>query len=72
MRFDTSQIEELSVDRKALMDIATAGVGAGIFTINEARATLGLGELEEVPEAEAVEPEEPAETETPDVEMEPE
>jgi hypothetical protein len=52
------------------MDIATAGVGAGIFTINEARATLGLGELEEVPAAEAVEPEEPAETETPDVEME--
>ncbi len=70
VRFDTSQIEELSVDRKALMDIATAGVGAGIFTINEARATLGLGELEEVPAVEAVEPEEPAETETPEAEME--
>jgi HK97 family phage portal protein len=70
VRFDTSQIEELSVDRKALMDIATAGVGAGIFTINEARATLGLGELEEVPAVEAVEPEDPAETETPEAEME--
>jgi len=70
VRFDTSQIEELSVDRKALMDIATAGVGAGIFTVNEARATLGLGELEEVPAVEAVEPEEPAETETPEAEME--
>jgi len=46
VRFDTSQIEELSVDRKALMDIAAAGVGAGILTVNEARATLGLGEME--------------------------
>jgi hypothetical protein len=45
-------------------------VGAGIFTINEARATLGLGELEEVPAAEAVEPEEPADTGTPEAEME--
>ena len=63
VRFDTSQIEELSVDRKALMDIATAGVGAGIFTVNEARATLGLGEMEEVPAVEAAEPEEAGETE---------
>ena len=62
VRFDTSQIEELSVDRKALMDIATAGVAAGIFTVNEARATLGLGELEEVPAVEAAEPEEPADS----------
>ena len=60
VRFDTSQIEELSVDRKALMDIATAGVAAGIFTVNEARATLGLGEMEETPAVEAAEPEEPA------------
>lgn len=62
VRFDTSQIEELSVDRKALMDIAAAGVGAGIFTINEARATLGLGELEETPVVEAAELEEPADS----------
>lgn len=62
VRFDTSQIEELSVDRKALMDIATAGVAAGIFTVNEARATLGLGELKEVPAVEAAEPKEPADS----------
>ena len=62
VRFDTSQIEELSVDRKALMDIATAGVAAGIFTVNEARATLGLGEMEEVPVVEAAEPKEPADS----------
>jgi hypothetical protein len=70
VRFDTSQIEELSVDRKALMDIATAGVNAGIFTVNEARATLGLGEMEEPPEAEAEEPKEPVEIETPEAELE--
>jgi hypothetical protein len=56
VRFDTSQIEELSVDRKALMDIAAAGVGAGILTVNEARATLGLGEMEE-PEGSAMDSE---------------
>jgi HK97 family phage portal protein len=70
VRFDTSQIEELSVDRKALMDIATAGVNAGIFTVNEARATLGLGEMEEPEEVEAVEPEEPTTDATVDPEME--
>jgi hypothetical protein len=70
VRFDTSQIEELSVDRKALMDIATAGVNAGIFTVNEARATLGLGEMEEPEEVEAVEPEEPAADASVDPEME--
>jgi hypothetical protein len=70
VRFDTSQIEELSVDRKALMDIATAGVNAGIFTVNEARATLGLGEMEEPEEVEAVEPEEPTTDATVDLEME--
>lgn len=70
VRFDTSQIEELSVDRKALMDIATAGVNAGIFTVNEARATLGLGEMEEPEEVEAVEPEEPAADSPVDPEME--
>ena len=72
VRFDTAQIEELAVDRKALMDIAVAGVNAGIFTVDEARATLGLGELEEVPAVEAEEPEEPGETEseTPETEME--
>ena len=70
VRFDTSQIEELSVDRKALMDIATAGVNAGIFTLNEARATLGLGEMEEPEEVEAVEPEEPAADASIDPEME--
>jgi hypothetical protein len=52
------------------MDIATAGVNAGIFTVNEARATLGLGEMEEPPEAEAKEPDEPVETETPEAELE--
>lgn len=70
VRFDTSQIEELSVDRKALMDIATAGVNAGIFTVNEARATLGLGEMEEPEEVEAVEPEEPTTDASVDPEME--
>ena len=70
VRFDTSQIEELSVDRKALMDIATAGVNAGIFTVNEARATLGLGEMEEPEEVEAVEPEEPSTDSSVDPEME--
>ena len=70
VRFDTSQIEELSVDRKALMDIATAGVNAGIFTVNEARATLGLGEMEEPEEVEAVEPEEPSTDSSIDPEME--
>lgn len=70
VRFDTSQIEELSVDRKALMDIATAGVNAGVFTVNEARATLGLGEMEEPEEVEAVEPEEPAADSPVDPEME--
>jgi hypothetical protein len=70
VRFDTSQIEELSVDRKALMDIATAGVNAGIFTVNEARATLGLGEMEEPPESDSDEPDEPVETETPEAELE--
>jgi HK97 family phage portal protein len=70
VRFDTSQIEELSVDRKALMDIATAGVNAGIFSVNEARATLGLGEMEEPEEVEAVEPEEPAADSPVDPEME--
>jgi HK97 family phage portal protein len=70
VRFDTSQIEELSVDRKALMDIATAGVNAGIFSVNEARATLGLGEMEEPEEVEAVEPEEPSTDSSIDPEME--
>ena len=70
VRFDTSQIEELSVDRKALMDIATAGVNSGIFTVNEARATLGLGEMEEPEEVEAVEPEEPSTDSSVDPEME--
>jgi HK97 family phage portal protein len=70
VRFDTSQIEELSVDRKALMDIATAGVNAGIFSVNEARATLGLGEMEEPEEVEAVEPEEPSTDASVDPEME--
>jgi hypothetical protein len=70
VRFDTSQIEELSVDRKALMDIATAGVNAGIFTVNEARATLGLGEMEEPEEVEAVEPEKPSTDSSVDPEME--
>ena len=70
VRFDTSQIEELSVDRKALMDIATAGVNAGIFSVNEARATLGLGEMEEPEEVEAVEPEEPSTDSSVDPEME--
>ena len=70
VRFDTSQIEELSVDRKALMDIATAGVNAGIFSVNEARATLGLGEMEEPEDVEAVEPEEPSTDASVDPEME--
>jgi HK97 family phage portal protein len=70
VRFDTSQIEELSVDRKALMDIATAGVNAGIFTVNEARATLGLGEMEEPEEVEAVEPEKTSTDSSVDPEME--
>ena len=52
------------------MDIATAGVNAGIFSVNEARATLGLGEMEEPEEVEAVEPEEPSTDSSVDPEME--
>jgi hypothetical protein len=52
------------------MDIATAGVNAGIFSVNEARATLGLGEMEEPEEVEAVEPEEPSTDSSIDPEME--
>jgi len=70
VRFDTSQSEELSVDRKALMDIATAGVTSGIFTVDEARATLGLGAMDEGLEVEAQEPEEPTTDPVVDPEME--
>lgn len=47
VRFDTSQIEELAEDRGKLVDGATKLYDAGIATKNEARAMVGLGELED-------------------------
>jgi hypothetical protein len=52
------------------MDIATAGVTSGIFTVDEARATLGLGAMDEGLEVEAQEPEEPTTDPVVDPEME--
>lgn len=68
VRFDTSQIEELAVDKKVVVDRVVAAVNAGIMTIDEARADLELGPMseaqkQEMQEGETEETEEPGETE---------
>ena len=63
VRFNTDQIEELAVDKKALMDYAVAGVNAGILDIDEARADIGKGPLTESEKQEQAEGETEAETE---------
>lgn len=48
VRFNLDQIEELAVDQKAIADRVIGLVNAGIITINEARANLGMEEQEEL------------------------
>lgn len=60
VRFDTSQIEELAIDKKSVMDRVVAGVNAGIMTVDEARADLELGPMTEAQKQEMQE----GETET--------
>jgi HK97 family phage portal protein len=47
VRFDTSQIEELAADMDKMADRAVKLMTAGIYTIEEARSIMGLGEMEE-------------------------
>jgi len=61
VRFDTSQIEELATDMDKMADRAVKLFNAGIYTLNEARAVMSLGEMEEEDK-----PEEPQEPEQPD------
>jgi hypothetical protein len=46
-RFDMSQIEELAVDQEMVARRAVSLSAAGIVTINEARAMLGLADMPE-------------------------
>lgn len=62
VRFNTDQIEELAVDKKALMDYAVAGVNAGVLTVDEARADIGKGPMSESEKQEQAEGETEAET----------
>lgn len=48
VRFNLDQIEELAIDQKAIADRVIGLVNAGIITINEARADLGMEEQEEL------------------------
>jgi hypothetical protein len=45
VRFDMSQIEELAVDQEMVARRAVSLSAAGIVTINEARAMLGLADM---------------------------
>ena len=47
VRFDMSQIEELAVDQEMVARRAVSLSAAGIVTINEARAMLGLADMPE-------------------------
>jgi phage portal protein BeeE len=47
VRFDTSQIEELAADQDKAADRVTKLLNAGIVTLDEARAMIGLGDMEE-------------------------
>lgn len=66
VRFDTSQIEELAVDKQAVMARVVAGVNAGIMTIDEARADLELGPMTEAQKQEMQEGETESESATED------
>jgi hypothetical protein len=46
VRFDTSQIEELAADTKALSDRAVALYQSGLLSLNEARQIMGYAEIE--------------------------
>jgi len=46
VRFNFDQIEELATDQKSVADRVIGLVNAGIITINEARADLGMAENE--------------------------
>ena len=48
VRFNLDQIEELAIDQKAIADRVIGLVNAGIISINEARADLGMEEQEEL------------------------
>jgi HK97 family phage portal protein len=63
VRFDTSQIEELAVDLDKMADRAVKLIGAGVVTVDEARAILGMGEMTDDQREELMpEPEDPQET----------
>jgi phage portal protein BeeE len=47
VRFDVSQIEELAADMDKMADRAVKLVNAGIYTVDEARNIMGLGEMAE-------------------------
>jgi HK97 family phage portal protein len=66
VRFDTSQIEELAADADKMADRAVKLLTAGIYTIEEARAIMGLGEMEESEDSEDTDTEEtePQDTES--------
>ena len=69
VRFNVEQVEELAADAKALSDRLIGLVNAGIITINEARADLGMEENEAM-DTPAEAAEDQAEGETPDAEGE--